>query len=155
MTLIANRAMRAFGGLRMRAVPLQIAVVMVPGVLSMCCAVADTSSSKGNRMSAVLTEADKGKTVQLHVGGDIVIRLPENAATGYRWEVDAADKSLVGVSEGAYLAASKAVGSGGQAQWIVHAKAPGTTPVKLKCWRRWEGERSVIERFEVSLRVVP
>ena len=121
----------------------------------MCCAAADTSNSKGNRMSAGLTEADNGKTVELQVGGDVVIRLPENAATGYRWAVDAADKNLVDVTEGEYVAASKAVGSGGWAQWIIQAKAPGKSQIKLKRWRRWEGERSVVERFELTLQVVP
>jgi len=106
-------------------------------------------------MSVILTAADNGKTVELHVGDAAVLRLPENATTGYRWAVDAADGSVVEIAEGEYIATPNRVGAGGEAQWIVHAKAAGATQVKLKHWREWEGERSVIERYEISLRILP
>jgi len=106
-------------------------------------------------MSVSLTAADNGKTVELHVGDAAVLRLPENATTGYRWAVDAADGSVVEIAEGEYIATPNRVGAGGEAQWIVRAKAAGATQVKLKHWREWEGERSVIERYEISLRILP
>jgi hypothetical protein len=37
----------------------------------------------------------------------------------------------------------------------MRAKAPGSTTIKLKRWRQWEGEGSVVERFELTLRVSP
>ena len=106
-------------------------------------------------MSQILTENDNGTIVEYHVGGEALLRLPENASTGYRWAVEAADSNLVDVQEGEYLPMSHAVGSGGEAQWIVRAKATGATQIKLKRWRRWEGESSVRERFEFTLRVMP
>ena len=106
-------------------------------------------------MSVLLTAADNGKTVELHVGDDAVLRLPENATTGYRWAVDPADPNLVEIAEGEYITTPNRVGAGGEAQWIVHAKAAGATQVKLKHWREWEGERSIIDRFEILLRILP
>jgi hypothetical protein len=38
---------------------------------------------------------------------------------------------------------------------LMRATAPGTTTVKLKRWREWEGERSVVERYEITLEISP
>jgi inhibitor of cysteine peptidase len=130
---------------------LVIAVAMV-GILSVHL-IAEPSALE-LRMPAILTGADNGRAIELRVGDDVVLRLPENATTGYRWGIDAADESLVEIKEGEYSPASNAIGVGGEVQWIVHAKAPGVTQVKLKRWRRWEGERSVVERYEITLRIV-
>lgn len=132
----------------------QIIGIAMAGLLS-AGVFANPSKSTETRMSAFLTTADDGRTIELRVGDDAVLRLPENAATGYRWVVDAADGSLVEIKEGEYLPTSNAVGSGGEAQWAIHAKAVGVTQLKLKRWRHWEGERSVIERYEITLRIVP
>lgn len=115
---------------------------------------AETSRPAEADMTTVLTAADEGRLVELGVGDNVVIRLPENATTGYRWIVDAVDEGVVEVKEGPYASTSNALGSGGEAQWIVHAKAAGLTQLRLKCWRRWEGESSVIERYVVTLRIV-
>jgi predicted secreted protein len=39
----------------------------------------------------VLSKADDGRTVATRTGDEIVVRLAENATTGYRWEVERAD----------------------------------------------------------------
>jgi inhibitor of cysteine peptidase len=108
----------------------------------------------GIGMFTNLTAADNGKTFDMHVGDDVVMRLPENATTGYRWAVDSADENLVEVKEAEYVPpAPSAIGIGGEAHWIVHAKTAGVTQVKLKRWRHWEGESSVVERYEITLRI--
>lgn len=101
-----------------------------------------------------LTQADNGKTVQLRVGDTLALHLHENAATGYRWAFDDLDGKLVDVKE-AYVARSEAVGGGGTMQWTLEAKAPGTTQIRLKRWRRWEGDSSTKERFSVTLIIGP
>lgn len=88
--------------------------------------------------------------------GDIVsLRLHENASTGYRWAFDDLDTKVVAAHEGTYLPRGKAVGSGGDVQWTLEAKAPGTAQVRLKLWRRWEGDSSIQKRFAVTLIVHP
>ena len=106
-------------------------------------------------MPAVLTPSDNGGSFKLRVGGDAVLQLPENASTGYRWAVDSADTALVEVKEGDSLSTSKAVGAGGEAQFQIEAKASGTAHVKLKRWRPWEGDSSVVERYEVTFEISP
>jgi inhibitor of cysteine peptidase len=113
------------------------------------------SSRKEVKMSSVLTAADNGRTVELLVGDEVALRLPENATTGYRWAIDSADANLVDIKEGPYVSTSEKMGGGGEAQWLIKAKAPGTTSIKLKRWRQWEGESSVVERYEITLRISP
>jgi inhibitor of cysteine peptidase len=101
----------------------------------------------------MLTEAAQGQTVDVHVGQSVVVDLPENASTGYRWGFDHADPALVDATQGQARYPSGAVGSGGRAEWVFTAKAAGTTEVVLKKWRSWEGDAGVVERFQFSMRI--
>jgi inhibitor of cysteine peptidase len=102
-----------------------------------------------------LTEADDGKTVELHAGDTLVVRLSENPTAGYRWSFDSLDTQMASAEEDEYVRKSDAVGSGGEAQWTVKAKKPGTTEVKLKLWRHFEGDRSVQKRFSFIMTIKP
>jgi inhibitor of cysteine peptidase len=113
------------------------------------------SSPKEVKMSSSLTAADNGRTVELPVGDEVALRLPENATTGYRWAIDSADANLVDIKEGQYVSTSEKMGGGREAQWLIKAKAPGATSIKLKRWRQWEGESSIVERYEITLRISP
>jgi inhibitor of cysteine peptidase len=105
--------------------------------------------------SIILTEQDEGKTVDVHVGQTVIVSLPENASTGYRWAIEHADPSLVEAREAEPRYPSGAVGAGGRAQWVFLAKIPGTTLITLKQLRPWEGDASIVGRFHVQLRVLP
>ena len=111
------------------------------------------SGAKEAKISSILTSADNGKTVDLRVGAEAELRLRENPSTGYRWALDAADSRLVAIEEGEYVSTAKMIGAGGETQWLIRAKAPGLTEIKLKRWRPWEGERSVVERYQITLRI--
>jgi inhibitor of cysteine peptidase len=104
-------------------------------------------------VTSVLTAADNGKKIVLKVGAEATLRLPENPSTGYRWAVDAADSHLVDVSQAEYAPASNAPGAGGQARWTIKAKAAGSATVRLKRWRPWEGDKSVVERYDITIDV--
>lgn len=108
-----------------------------------------------SQSSVVLTELDAGKTIEARVGDRIELRLRENASTGYRWSFEDLDETILQASEGAFTASTEAVGSGGDVRWILQARAPGTAQVKLKLWRRWEGDRSVQKRFAATLIIRP
>jgi inhibitor of cysteine peptidase len=99
----------------------------------------------------VLGDADDGRRVELRVGDRLTLRLDENASTGYRWSFEGLDERLVGVREEGYVRQPDAVGSGGAAQWTLEARAAGTAQVKLRLWRRWEGDASVRKRYTVTL----
>lgn len=105
--------------------------------------------------AATLTESDNGTTVDLRIGETVALRLHENASSGYRWVFDAQEARLVGVREGPFLRRSGAVGSGGDMQWILEAKAAGEARVSFKLIRQWEGDASCRNQFVVTLRVRP
>jgi inhibitor of cysteine peptidase len=103
--------------------------------------------------AVTLTAADNGKVVDVAEGEAIALRLHENAATGYRWEFDGLDRTCVGVEEREHVRQAGAFVASGDAQWLLVPRKPGTVEVRLKRWRRWEGEESVRERFAVTLRI--
>lgn len=100
-----------------------------------------------------LTEANDSSSVTLHKGDVLAIHLHENASTGYRWSVDAFDRSMISAKEDGYDGNVQSVGSGGTVKWAVEAIGPGTTEFKLKLSRQWEGDRSVLKRFTITITV--
>ena len=105
-------------------------------------------------MSTVsLGAVDHGRTVETGVGDVIVVRLPENPTTGYRWSLEPVDESLLEKEEDAFVPESgAAMGSAGTRRFQLRAKSAGTTPISAKHWREWSGEGSVTERFSVQVR---
>ena len=103
-------------------------------------------------MASDLTSADNGRIIAVRVGADVALRLPDNPSTGYQWAVDA-DPGFVGIEVGEFVPSSTMVGGGGEAHWSFKAKRPGITKVTLTRWRPWEGERSAIERYEITLQI--
>ena len=101
-----------------------------------------------------LVEQDDGKRVTARVGDEVVLRLPENASTGYRWAPDGYDAALLDLAEESASYAG-AVGSGGEAVFRFRVKAAGSGLLRMKVWRHWEGESSVIKRFAVTIEARP
>jgi inhibitor of cysteine peptidase len=101
----------------------------------------------------LLVETDNDRTVDVRVGDEVRISLPENASTGYRWAIDRYDENIIEAlgSEPRYPAG--AVGSGGEIAFTFKARKAGTGEIALKHWRHWEGDRSIIARFRARLNV--
>jgi inhibitor of cysteine peptidase len=99
-----------------------------------------------------LTAAHNGQTISIKVGDTAELRLPQNPSTGYRWTIDTLDRAHVMVGETGFRGAD-AVGSGGDAYWRLRATAPGETALSLKRWRPFEGDRSILERFAITLHI--
>lgn len=102
----------------------------------------------------MLTREDSGTAVVATPGTEIVIRLDENPTTGYAWTVDEVDEGIVTIADNGPSQPEEAlVGAGGVHTFTVTAHSEGTTEVRLKHWRSWEGEPSVIERYRVTVSV--
>ena len=106
-------------------------------------------------MTHTVTEAQNGATVAMAVGDVLQIHLPENPTSGYRWAPDEIDEARVAVEPPSYRAEDGRPGSGGMVTWTLRAKAPGTPRVALKHWRHWDGDRSVTQRFTLTLDIKP
>jgi inhibitor of cysteine peptidase len=112
-------------------------------------------SSCGSQMGKLtLTEADKGKTVQVHTGDQITIQLAENPSTGYLWAIDKTDNTVLALQHSDYTPTpGGALGSGGTRVFTFIAKNPGTVHLQLKLWRSFEGDSSIIRRYDVTIQV--
>ena len=101
-----------------------------------------------------ISKVQDGQTIAAHVDDLIALELPSNPTTGYKWAFASIDESLIVVESADYHAANTAIGSGGAERWMLRARFPGTTRIELKRLRPWEGDRSIVERFNVTLRIV-
>ncbi len=104
---------------------------------------------------ALLSLDDDGGSVEIRVGEELTIRLPENATTGYRWAPDRTDEALLelGPSEPDYP--DSAPGRGGEVVFRLRAKRAGATEIALKYWRDWEGDASIERRFRIRIEIRP
>ncbi len=110
-----------------------------------------------------LTSVDDARSLEVSQGSQIQLTLSENASTGYRWSLASLDPTLLElVSELPQtspsdtcqaLAQPQPVGSPGQVVYVFKALRPGLTKLTLKNWRSWEGDGSIIDRFQVSLHI--
>ncbi len=103
----------------------------------------------------LIVENDNGRTVDICVGESVEIKLPENATTGYRWEIDGYDDELIEARDAEPRYANSAIGSGGAVFFVFQGKQVGTGEIALKHWRHWEGESSVNTRFRIRFQVRP
>jgi inhibitor of cysteine peptidase len=98
-----------------------------------------------------IDEQDRGKSIKVLVGDTITVCLPENPTTGYRWKLEAAQGLQ---PTGDAFAAGGGVGASGTRQLQLRADAPGNYQLQLKHLREWEGDKSINDRFQVSIEVV-
>lgn len=80
--------------------------------------------------AATISEADTGKTITLHKGDTLTVRLESNATTGYGWRTKErkGDSLVTAGKQPEYVpdaAAPGVVGSGGHALFRFAAKKPG------------------------------
>lgn len=154
MTTLADHALPPPKKGRRRA-PTRVGAALVPLSLLLFLGATFDAQSDEVGMALHLTEADNGRSVDVRIGDEITLALPENPTTGYRWAIDGLDARLLNLTEQPYTPDSPALGSGGTAQWVLRPIAPGVTTLKLKQWRPWEGDPSIVGRYEITLQISP
>lgn len=101
-----------------------------------------------------LTQGDDGKRFEVRAGSPIVVALPENPTTGYRWAVDQSDDRLLTLRDSDYsLPMGGGIGGSGTRRFTFETSGTGTARLKLKLWREWEGDSSVSSRFSITIEV--
>ncbi len=100
-----------------------------------------------------LSGSDNGKTITVHVGDEIDIALDFNPTTGFQWAIDKTNEPLLTLKQTDYAASSNLVGSGGTQTFKFVAKSVGTVNLQLKYWRSFEGDKSITQRYAVSIQI--
>jgi inhibitor of cysteine peptidase len=102
----------------------------------------------------ILTSADNGKSVSASLEDIIIIKIPENPTTGFRWEFEELDNKFLEMQTMDFLRESTTlIGTGGEKSFTLKIKQLGSTSIRLKLWRDWEGDSSVVQRYEVNIQV--
>jgi len=142
---------------------LRVAVAVGAGALAVSALLAVTriapadTDADGTPTAAVraLTRADSGSSVQLRVGDVVAVRLAENPSTGFVWSTDSTSGDALRLVESEYLpAADGGVGGAGERSLSFRAVTAGNVELRLKLWRQWEGDKSVVDRFGATVRIV-
>jgi inhibitor of cysteine peptidase len=107
----------------------------------------------------IVTEADKGKTIDLENGKTFFLKLKESPTTGYSWKLNLS-QGLKNIS-GEYYPAKQPegvehplVGAGGVHLWEIKAIAKGSQQVTGVYKRPWENETSEDETFTLNVEVI-
>lgn len=100
-----------------------------------------------------LTEKATGERFDVTIGTEIELLLPENPTTGFRWELEAPIAPDLAVEAAEFKTASANAGSDGTRLFRFVVQREGMISLRAKLRRQWEGDRSIIARFAVTLAV--
>ncbi|MBF2079466.1 MAG: protease inhibitor I42 family protein [Synechococcales cyanobacterium T60_A2020_003] len=101
-----------------------------------------------------LTQADNGRTIDIWVGDRLDVNLRENPTTGFQWGIDQNNDEVLRVEGAEYISPTTSpIGGAGQRTFTFIGQQSGTAELRLKLWREWQGESSVVERFTVTIQV--
>jgi inhibitor of cysteine peptidase len=120
--------------------------------LSLALLAACASQSRQN----VTVEKQSECPVQLKSGQNLILILPSNPTTGYRWAIqDSAAGVLRSLSPEVYSNPEDAglVGSAGQSTWRFQATAAGNGRLHLTYQQPWAPEVAPVETFDCSIAV--
>ncbi|MFH1103777.1 MAG: protease inhibitor I42 family protein [Actinomycetota bacterium] len=98
------------------------------------------------------TAADQGRSIELGVGESFSVVLDGNPTTGYGWQVDGIDESVLSTTDPEYRSDSNLIGSGGQYTFTFTGVAAGQTQVRLVYLRPWE-QAEPLETFGLTVTV--
>ncbi len=98
----------------------------------LCFAVGGAADAPARRDVVVITQSSNGRFVSLKNGQSVVVRLPANLDTGYIWELDVVDATILrpeGVPR--YVGAPGSRTSGGVQSFRFETLRNGVTPLAL------------------------
>ena len=92
----------------------------------------------------------------LHVGQHLIVSLPSNPTTGYRWAIqDSAGGVLRSLGPEVYSSSDNGqlLGSGGKSTWRFQVFAAGTGRLRLTSQQPWEPETEPAQVFDCPITV--
>lgn len=99
-----------------------------------------------------LTEADHDGTVALGTGDALVLALPENPTTGYRWQLSLSPGGSLALTGDRFApAGGGAPGAGGRRVFTLSASQPGRVALRAVLTRAWESQHNAQRAFAVTL----
>lgn len=102
--------------------------------------------------AVTIDQGAAGSTVHLRQGQELILSLPGNPTTGYRWEeLPGAEPVLARLEDPQYTPAGELVGGGGSYRFSFVARQTGRAPLKLDYRRGFEKDRPPAQSFAVTV----
>ena len=98
----------------------------------------------------ILTQINNGGEYHGGIGLHITVRLEENPTTGYRWGIDRADG--LDLIYDSYERSGDTIGAAGYRIFTFDIISAGSHELRMKNWRKWEGDSSIIDRATLPRR---
>jgi inhibitor of cysteine peptidase len=129
-------------------------------VLMACASQVGYATAIGDKELAMtevtLGAADRGRLIEVAPGSRVLLRLPENPSTGYRWELEPLEGDALKRQADTYQPpATLAPGAGGVRVFDFLARSPGNVVLRLRLRRPWEPAGAAAETFEVTVQISP
>jgi predicted secreted protein len=93
-------------------------------------------------MNEVLTQADNGRSIELHVGDQFQLSLRESRMAGYRWNMVEKGEPVLTSNETEVHSRPPSFGGPGMRAWTFTAEKPGSVRIYLQHRRPWEAAGS-------------
>jgi inhibitor of cysteine peptidase len=101
----------------------------------------------------IVGEDQDGHTIDVPVGQTIEISLPENATTGFRWDITSNGEPTLRLLHDDRQAPARAQpGAGGMHRWQWQAQQAGAGDVALAYRRHWEAKAAPARVFKIHVR---
>jgi inhibitor of cysteine peptidase len=101
-------------------------------------------------MTVELSEASTSGSRTIPRGEDVVLRLPENPTTGFRWEVMQSGPGQLALTDDQFVAGDAGLGAGGQRVFRFVGSAQGSVLLTLRERRAWEEAGSATRQLGYS-----
>ena len=103
----------------------------------------------------IITKADSGRQVSVHVGSVIQIELEEQGATGYLWQFDDLDEEYFELIKAETEKIDRPGFTGGRLlkRWQLRTKKKGVAKVSMVYFRPWEGKEQAADTFSLSVHI--
>jgi len=94
-------------------------------------------------------EADHGTTIDAAPSEEIVVALPENPTTGYRWTIE----TIGDVTSSFEQSSSAQIGGGGMRMFRFVAPKSGTVTLRAVLRRAWDPPEQRLKEYVVTINV--
>ena len=110
----------------------------------------------GSGTVVTVTKANKGETIALRPGGQLVVKLEANATTGGSWGIVESNEAVLKKVSSKYETRSDCagrLGCGGYETWTFEPAAKGSTKLRME-YRQWfDKNGKVWDTFEATVNV--
>jgi inhibitor of cysteine peptidase len=129
----------------------EVLISVVAAMATFAC-VPPGATGGGSHPEISIDQSADHATVALQVGQRMLITLPGNATTGFRWELlPGSEPVLIQEGKTDYQTEGAIPGRGGSFRFLLRAAEPGTSSVKLVYRRPFEPGVPPAQRFEVGV----